>query len=125
MVMAVSRGKTSKKKAKSKHVTKPRKASHPHKSSPNSRSHSKSKSAVKKDDITYVYECTRPGCGYKIWRDDKGEPGQLRNDLKCPKCHHVEFRCLGKGDLPESFQVPIHTNPVDLYAVRASEIGSN
>ena len=80
---------------------------------------------MKKDDVTYVYECTRPGCGYKIWRDDKGEPGQLRNDLKCPKCHHVEFRCLGKGDLPENFQVPIPTNPVDLDAIKASEIGSN
>jgi hypothetical protein len=80
---------------------------------------------VKRDDVTYVYECTRPGCGYKIWRDDKGEPGQMRNDLKCPKCHHIEFRCLGRGDLPESFQVPIPTNPVDFDAIKASEIGPN
>jgi len=123
--MPATRGKTSKKKAKSKHVAKPRKTSHTHKSSPKSGSHSKRKTALKKDDATYVYECTRPGCGYKIWRDDKGEPGELRNDLKCPKCHHIEFRCLGKGDLPESFQVPIPTNPVDFDAVRASEIGSN
>src|SRR2546426_5438170 len=123
--MPASRGKTSKKKAISKRATKPRKAAHPHKSSPKSGSHSKSRTTTKKDDVTYVYECTRPGCGYKIWRDDKGEPGQLGNDLKCPKCHHVEFRCLGKGDLHESFQVPIPTNPVDFDAVRTSEIGSN
>jgi hypothetical protein len=123
--MPASRGKTSKKKAKSKQATKLRKTSHPRKSSPKSGSHPKRKTAVKKDEVTYVYECTRPGCGYKIWRDEKGEPGQLRNDLKCPKCHHVEFRCLGKGDLPESFQVPIPTNPVDLDAIKASEIGSN
>src|SRR3989442_5484957 len=123
--MPATRGKTTKKKTTSKHVTKPRKTTHPHKSSPKSGSHSKSKSAVKKDDVTYVYECTRPGCGYKIWRDDKGEPRQLRNDLKFPKYHHVEFRCLGKDDLPESFQVPVPTNPVNFDAVGASEIGSN
>jgi len=123
--MPTAHGKIAKQKAKSKHVTKPRKTGHPHKSSPKSGSHSKRKTTAKKDDVTYVYECTRPGCGYKIWRDEKGEVGDLRSDLKCPKCHHVEFRCLGKGDLPESFQVPIPTNPVDLDAIRASEIGSN
>src|SRR5438445_13675490 len=123
--MPVSHGKTSKKKAKSGHVRKLPTTSPPRKSSPKIGSHPKRKTAVKKDDVTYVYECTRPGCGYKIWRDDKGEPGQLRNDLKCPKCHHVEFRCLGKGDLPESFQVPVPTNPVNFDAVGASEIGSN
>ena len=123
--MPASHAKASKKKAKSGHVRKLRTTLPPRKSSPKSGSHPKRKTAVKKDDVTYVYECTRPGCGYKIWRDDKGEPGQLRNDLKCPKCHHVEFRCLGKGDLPESFQVPIPTNPVDLDAIKASEIGSN
>src|SRR5690348_12143988 len=123
--MPTSHGTTSKKKAKSKHVTKHRKTLHPRKSSPRSSSHSKKRTAVKRDYVTYVYECTRPGCGYKIWRDDKGEPGQLRNDLKCPKCHHVEFRCLGKGDLPESFQVPVSTNPIDFNAIRASEIGSH
>jgi hypothetical protein len=123
--MPASRGKVSKKKAKSNHVTRHRKTSHPRKSSPKSGSHHRRKTTGKKDDVTYVYECTRPGCGYKIVRDEKGEPGQLRNDLKCPKCHHVEFRCLGKGDLPETFQVPIPTNPVNFDVVRASDIGSN
>lgn len=123
--MPASRGKTPKKKAKSKHVTKHREAPHPRKSSPESGSRPKRKTAAKKDDATYVYECTRPGCGYKIVRDEKGEPGQLRNDLKCPKCHHLEFRCLGKGDLPETFQVPIPTNPVNLDAIRPTQIGSS
>src|SRR5690348_10511252 len=123
--MPATHGKIGKKKTKSKPATKLRKSSRPHISSPKSGSRLKRKTAVKKDDATYVYECTRPGCGYKIWRDDKGEPGQLRSDLKCPKCHHVEFRCLGKGALPESFQVPIPSNPVNFDAVRASEIGSN
>src|SRR6267378_5919853 len=123
--MPSTRTKVRKKKSKSKADTRSRKSSHPRKSTLKSGSHHGRKTVAKKDDVTYVYECTRPGCGYKIWRDDKGEPGQLRNDLKCPKCHHIEFRCLGKGDLPESFQVPIPTNPVDFDAVRASEIGSN
>src|SRR2546421_3920334 len=113
------------KKTKSKPATKSRKTSRPHKASRTSSSHPKRKTAAKKEDVTYVYECTRLGCGYKIWRDDKGEPGQLRNDLKCPKCHHVEFRCLGKGNLPERLQVTIATKPLDFNAVKASEIGSN
>src|SRR3989442_2591552 len=100
--MPTSRRKTLKKKAKSKHVTKPRKTAHPHKSSSKSGSHSKRKTTTQKDDVTYVYECTRPGCGYKIWRDDKGEPREVRSDLKSPKSLQVEFRCQGKGDLPES-----------------------
>ena len=123
--MPATHKKAREKKGKSKAATKPRKSSHLHKTSHKTGSGLKRKKPVAKDDITYVYECTRPGCGYKIWRDDKGEPGQLRNDLKCPKCHHVEFRCLGKGDLPESFQVPIPPNPVDFNAVKASWIGSN
>ncbi len=71
--MPASHAKASKKKAKSGHVRKLRTTSPPRKSSPKSGSHPKRKTAVKKDDVTYVYECTRPGCGYKIWRDDKGE----------------------------------------------------
>src|SRR5947199_8893301 len=94
------------KKTKSKLATKSRTTSRPHKASRTSSSHSGRKTAAKKDDVTYVYECTRPACGYKIWRDEKGEPGQLRTDLKCPKCHHVEFGCLGKVELPESLQFP-------------------
>ena len=123
--MPTAHKKAQKEKAKSKPVKKSRKASYHHKSSPKTSSHSKRKITAKKEYVTYVYECTRPGCGYKIWRDDKGELGQLRNDLKCPKCHHIEFRCLGKRDLPESFQVTIPSNPVDFDAVKASEIGSN
>lgn len=123
--MPTTQRKAPKKTARSKTVKKSRSPSHPHKSSPKTGSHPKRRTAGKKDEVTYVYECTRPGCGYKIVRDEKGEPGQLRNDLKCPKCHHVEFRCLGKGDLPESFQVTIATNPLDFNAVKASEIGSN
>ena len=113
------------KKAKPKPEKKSRKISRPNRSSLKTRSYPKRKTAKEKEYVTYVYECTRPGCGYKIWRDDKGEPGQLRSDLKCPKCHHVEFRCLGKGDLPESFQIPIPPNPVDFNSLKASEIGSN
>jgi hypothetical protein len=60
-----------------------------------------------------------------IVRDEKAEPGQLRSDWKCPKCHHVEFRCLGKGDLPETFQVSVPTDAIDFDAVRTSNIGSN
>jgi|SRR2546426_3507266 len=123
--MPSTRGKARKKKAKSKTTARSRKSSHPRKSTLKNSSHPRRKTVAKKEDVTYVYECTRPGCGYKIWRDDKGELGQLRTDLKCPKCHHVEFRCLGKGDLPESFQVPIPTNPVDFDTVKTSEIGSN
>ena len=123
--MPTAHRKARKEKAKSKPAKKSRKASHPHKPFPKTSSHPKRKIPTKKEYVTYVYECTRPGCGYKIWRDDKGEPGQLRTDLKCPKCHHVEFRCLGKGDLPESFQVPTPTNPVDFDAVKTSEIRSN
>src|SRR6267143_2910910 len=117
--------KKGRKKAKSKPATRSHKSSHPRKSSRKNSPHPRRKSTTKRDDVTYVYECTRPGCGYKIWRDDKGELGQLRNDLKCPKCHHLEFRSLGKGDLPESFQVPIPTNPVDFDAVKTSGIGLN
>ena len=64
------------------------------------------------DSETYVFECTRKGCGYHIWREEKAEPGQLRFDIKCPKCHNEEFRCLGKGDFPQSFSLP--TSPIEL-----------
>ena len=50
--------------------------------------------------ITYVFECTRQGCGYQIVREEKADTGKLRFDLKCPKCHNREFKCLGPGDLP-------------------------
>ena len=123
--MPAAHGKSSKKKTKSRRVAKSRKTAHPRKFSAKTRSSPKKRITTKKEDVAYVYECTRPGCGYRIWRDEKGEPGQLRGDWKCPKCHHVEFRCLGREDLPESFQVPVPTNPVDFDAIRRSEIGSN
>src|ERR1700758_4375414 len=65
-----------------------------------SRTHHKENS-----DTTYIFQCTRPGCGYRIPREEKAELGSIRFDLKCPKCHHREFKCLGKGDLPDSFEL--------------------
>ncbi len=65
------------------------------------------------EETTFVYECARPGCGYRIWRSDKGELGTLRFDLKCPKCHNESFRCLGKGDLPQSFNEPLPVTTLD------------
>ena len=121
--MPTTRKKTSKSKT-ARQSKKPRSTSRVRKSTSTKRSLRAKRTTAKKEDATYLYECTRPGCGYKIVRDEKAEPGQLRSDWKCPKCHHVEFRCLGKGDLPESFQVPIPTNPIDFSAVKASEIGS-
>src|SRR5216683_2369049 len=53
-------------------------------------------------DTTYIFECIRQGCGYRIPREEKAEQGSLRFDLKCPKCHNREFKCLGMGDLPAS-----------------------
>lgn len=126
--MAAAR-KTSRKKTKPKHArkakrTKAKKTSRAKKASPR-RPVAHKKRIGAKEDVTYVYECTRPGCGYRIVRDEKMETGQLRTDLKCPKCHHVEFRCLGQGDLPEDLQISIPLNPVDLDAVRPSSIASN
>ncbi|TMI38050.1 hypothetical protein E6H23_10785 [Candidatus Bathyarchaeota archaeon] len=66
------------------------------------------------DSETYVFECTRKGCGYHIWREEKAEPGQLRFDIKCPKCHNEEFRCMGKGDFPQSFSLPVSPLELDL-----------
>ncbi len=74
---------------------------------------------------TYVFECTRPGCGYHLWHDEKHEPGQVRLDMKCPKCHNYGFKCLGKGDVPETFQVPINTEPLDLNNISSTELGSS
>ena len=122
----IDRKKTKKKKTKPKHLAKPRKTSRSRKSSSVKRTrHHVTRVSGKKEETTYLYECTRPGCGYKIVRDEKAEPGQLRSDWKCPKCHHLEFRCLGKGDLPDSFQVSPPTNDLDYEAIKATEIGSN
>src|SRR5690242_7800745 len=74
---------------------------------------------------TYIFECTRPGCGYRIPREEKAELGSVRFDLKCPKCHHREFKCLGKGDLPASFELPVPTTNIDFDSIRPVDLGSN
>src|SRR5207245_3015537 len=66
------------------------------------------------DSETYVFECTRKGCGYHIWREEKAEPGQLRFDIKCRKFQHEEFRCLEKRDFPQSFSLPASPLELDL-----------
>jgi hypothetical protein len=53
------------------------------------------------------------------------ETGQTRADLKCPKCHHEEFRCLGKGDLPETFTEPLVAVQPDFQAFDSVRLGSN
>ena len=73
----------------------------------------------------YVYECTRLGCGYRIWRDEKAEAGEHRFDLKCPKCHNREFRCLGKGDVPETFEVGVPTPTLDFDDINPIDLGTN
>ena len=76
-------------------------------------------------EATYIFECTRSGCGYRIPREEKVEQGSLRFDLKCPKCHNREFKCLGKGDLPESFELPVPTTNIDFDSIRPVDLGSN
>jgi len=76
-------------------------------------------------DTTYIFECTRSGCGYRIPREEKAELGSLRFDLKCPKCHNREFKCLGKGDLPASFELPVPTTNIDFDNIRPVDLGSN
>ncbi len=78
----------------------------------------------KLEETTYVYECTRADCNYKIVRDEKAERGERRYDLKCPKCHHQEFRCLGPGDLPQE----AHVAPLvelDFGAFKTIGLGAN
>ncbi len=70
-----------------------------------------------------MYECARTGCGYRIWRDDRGQVGELRFDLKCPKCHNREFKCLGRGEIPETFNLP-ETTGLDLDAIKPTVLGS-
>ncbi|HZY94440.1 MAG TPA: hypothetical protein VFE98_06200 [Candidatus Bathyarchaeia archaeon] len=73
---------------------------------------------------TYVFECTRPGCGYRIWHDEKHEPGQVRFDMKCPKCHNHQFKCLGKGEIPGTFELPVPMEVLDLNNISPTELGS-
>src|SRR5438093_2838876 len=74
---------------------------------------------------TYVFECTRQGCGYRIVREENAEVGQLRSDLKCPKCHNNEFKCLGKGDLPDTLELAIPATTIDFDSIRPVDLGSN
>jgi hypothetical protein len=75
---------------------------------------------------TYIFECCRQGCGYRIVREEKAEIGQTRFDLKCPKCHNSEFKCLGKGDLPEEgLGLTIPTPVIDFDNVDPVDLGSN
>ncbi len=74
------------------------------------------------EKATFTFECTRPGCGYRIWREEKDEAGHLRFDLKCPKCHHKVFRCLGKGEPPTNFEAPL-SEPEQLQLVDVNSLG--
>src|SRR2546422_8094543 len=76
-------------------------------------------------DATYIFQCTRPGCGYRIPREERAEQGSIRFDLKCPKCHNKEFKCLGKGDLPETFELPVPTTNIDFDSIKPVDLGSN
>ena len=87
--------------------------------------HPKSR-ASKPGEATYVFECTRQGCGYKIVREEKADLGHIRFDLKCPKCHNREFKCLGQGDLPEaeSMEMPVPSSGIDFDNINPLELGS-
>ncbi len=76
-------------------------------------------------DATYIFECTRPECGYRIPREERAEQGSIRFDLKCPKCHNKEFKCLGKGDLPEAFELHVPTTNIDFDSIKLVDLGSN
>lgn len=74
---------------------------------------------------TYVFECTRPGCGYQIVREEKAEVGETRFDLKCPKCHNTEFKSLGKGDLHPAMELTFPTSTIDFSNINPVDLGSN
>ena len=110
-------------KARSIRKTKPRPAASHKKVAPG-RTHHETVHHKALREEPYIYECTRPGCGYRIWRDDKAGEGEHRFDLKCPKCHNREFRCLGKGDLPKTFDVIIPTPTIDLDNINPIDLGT-
>jgi hypothetical protein len=88
--------------------------------------HRKSSSAS--SGVTYVFECTRQGCGYQIVREEKADAGKLRFDLKCPKCHNREFKCLGPGDLTtpeEALGLTLPAPEIDIGSVNPLDLGSN
>ena len=72
---------------------------------------------------TFVFECTRQGCGYRTFREERADEGQLRFDIKCPKCHNEEFRCLGKGDYGETSESP-NNSTFDFDFSQQSPLGS-
>jgi len=37
----------------------------------------------------------------------------------------MEFKCLGKGDLPESFELPVSATNIDFDSIRPVDLGSN
>jgi hypothetical protein len=37
----------------------------------------------------------------------------------------MEFKCLGKGDLPEGFELPVPTTNIDFDSIRPVDLGSN
>src|SRR5437660_12221457 len=69
-------------------------------------------------DATYIFECTRPGCGYRIPREERAEQGSIRIEPKCPKCHSKEFKCLGKGELPEASELRVTTTDKDFERIQ-------
>jgi hypothetical protein len=58
-------------------------------------------------------------------REEKAEIGQTRFDLKCPKCHNNEFKCLGKGDLPEILELSLPPPVIDFDSINPLDLGSN
>ncbi len=49
-----------------------------------------------------------------------------KNNFKNRKtAHHREFKCLGKGDLPASFELPVPTTNIDFDNIRPVDLGSN
>ncbi len=77
------------------------------------------------NETTYLYECTQPDCNYRIVRDEKAEQGERRYDLKCPKCHHQEFRCMGQGDLNQEQPHHMPLVEVDFGAFKSIGLGAN
>src|SRR5881409_3566138 len=77
------------------------------------------------NETTYLYECTQADCNYRIVRDEKGEHGERRYDLKCPKCHHQEFRCLGPGDLTPEQPLRVPMVEIDFGAFKTIGLGAN
>jgi hypothetical protein len=49
----------------------------------------------------------------------------VRFDLKCPKCHNSEFKCLGTGDLPETFELAVPASTIDFDSINPVDLGSN